>query len=50
MIHVEAETGVVSKIPINDILIDFYVIYVPEVNCLPQNEIKIDYTTNIAAL
>ena len=50
MIFVDAETGDTSETPINDTLIDFYVIYVPDLTLLPQDGGRTNYTGNIVAL
>ena len=51
MIYVDAETGDTSDTPINATLIDFYIIYVPDLTLLPQpNAGSTNYTGNLAAL
>ena len=51
MIFVDAEQRDTSETPINDTLIEFYIIYVPDLTVLPPpNSPGTDYTGNIAAL
>ena len=50
MIFVDAETGDTSETPINDTLIEFYIIYVPDLTILPQNGGRTNYTGKLAAL
>ena len=50
MIYVDAEMGDTSDTPINDTLIEFYIIYVPDLTILPQNGGKTNYTGKLAAL
>ncbi len=50
MIFVDAETGDTSETAINDTLIQFYIIYVPDLTVLPQNGGRTNYTGNLAAL
>ena len=54
MIFVDAEDGDTSETPINDTLIEFYVIYVPDLTIVPepegQNTGVTNYTGKLAAL
>ncbi len=54
MIFVDAQDGDTSETPINDTLIEFYVIYVPDLTNLPQpdgrNTGTTNYTGKLAAL
>ena len=50
MIYVDAELDDTSDTPINDTLIEFYIIYVPDLTILPQSGGKTNYTGKLAAL
>ena len=50
MIYVDAEMGDTSNTPINDTLIEFYIIYVPDLTILPQDGGKTNYTGKLTAL
>ena len=51
MIYVDAELEDTSDTPINDTLIEFYIIYVPDLTILPpQSGGKTNYTGKLAAL
>ena len=50
MIYVDPETSDTSQSPINDTLIEFYVIYVPDLTTLPAPGGKTNYTGKLAAL
>ena len=50
MIFVDAEIGDTSKTPINDTLIEFYIIYVPDLTTLTQDGGGTNYTGKLAAL
>ncbi|KAI9704771.1 MAG: hypothetical protein M1836_006551 [Candelina mexicana] len=50
MIHVKTDLVESSKTPINDTLIEFYIIYVPDLTTLAQNGGKTNYTGKLAAL
>ena len=50
MIFVDAEMGDTSETTINDTLIEFYVIYVPDLTILPQDGGRTNYTGKLAAL
>ena len=50
MIYVDAELEDTSSTPINDTLIEFYIIYVPDLTIVPQNGAKTNYTGKLAAL
>ncbi|KAL9099749.1 MAG: hypothetical protein Q9163_004794 [Psora crenata] len=49
-IVVDEETRETSETPINDTLIEFYIIYVPDLTTIPQDRRKINYTGKLAAL
>ena len=50
MIFVDAETGDTSDTPINDTLIELYIIYVPDLTILPQDGGSTNYSGKLAAL
>ena len=50
MIYVDAEMADYPDTPVNDTLIEFYIIYVPDLTVLPQNGGKTNYTGNLSAL
>lgn len=50
MIFVDAPLGDTPSTPINDTLIEFYVIYVPDLTILPQDGRRTNYSGKLAAL